>query len=134
MTYAAHMLQADPGGTDDIDRDALIVCIDACLACLQACTACADACLAEDGIDELQSCISADLDCADLCTATARVLSRRAHAKPDVIRRGVETCLAACRACAEECGRHAGLDDHWRFCADACRACADACAALIATL
>ena len=47
MAHTA-MLDAHPGGLDNMDKDRLAECIAACYECAQVCTACADACLAED--------------------------------------------------------------------------------------
>lgn len=108
-------------------NDALVRCIEECLSCAQACTACADACLAEDMVGELRQCIRLNLDCADLCDATARLASRRTGSNPEILRQLIDTCAAACRACGEECARHAGRHEHCRICAEACRSCEQAC-------
>ena len=76
MTRAREMIEAYPADLGNIDREALVMCIDACLACSQVCTACADACLSEEMVRDLVKCIRSDLDCADICATTANVLSR----------------------------------------------------------
>lgn len=115
-----------------IGTDVLSACIDACFACTQACTACADACLAEERLENLRRCIRLDLDCADVCDATARVLSRQSELESDHPLDLVRACASACRACADECGRHADMMEHCRLCAEACRACEKACAEVLA--
>jgi hypothetical protein len=110
------------------DFSALLArCIDECLACAQTCTACADACLAEPHVAELRQCIRLDLDCADLCEAAAMLASRRTGSNEEVLLRTLEVCELACRACAEECERHAKRHEHCRLCAEECRRCQHAC-------
>ena len=99
----------------DVDREVLVRCIEECLDCGASCTACADASLAESHIQELVRVIRLSLDCADSCDAT------------------VAACVAACRACAEECERHAH-HEHCRVCAEVCRQCERACDDLLAAI
>lgn len=96
------LLDAHPGPIE-LDRDLLATCIAACVECAQACTSCADACLVEEMVADLRVCISTDLTCADLCETTARVLSRHTGYDSAVTRATLEACLAACRACGQEC-------------------------------
>ena len=117
-----------------VDADTLSVCIDACFECAQACTACADACLSEREVAELVDCIRADLDCADICEATGRLLSRYSPDGTNLARAFLDTCIAACRACGDECDRHASKHQHCRICADACRRCEQACQDMISVL
>jgi hypothetical protein len=79
---------------------ALIACVDACFDCAQTCIACADACLAEQSVAELRQCIRLNLDCADVCAATGALGSRRTGSN-EVLKRTIETCAEACRACGE---------------------------------
>jgi hypothetical protein len=133
-TTVPAMLSAHPGDLSRVDRDTLAACIQACFECAQVCTACADACLAEEMVAELRHCIRTDLDCADVCAATGNVLSRvPAHDSP-LLRSVLETCAEACRACGEECERHADMHDHCRLCAESCRRCEQACRDLLAAL
>ncbi|WP_040339568.1 four-helix bundle copper-binding protein [Candidatus Blastococcus massiliensis] len=134
MTVAAQMLATYPKDLGGVDRDALTACIEACVECAQACTACADACLSEDMVAELRTCIRTNLDCADVCEATGRVLSRHTGYDANLTRAVLEACAAACRACGDECGRHAEMHEHCRICAEACRRCEQACRALIDAL
>ena len=124
--HAHEMISTHPdvrGNTND----ALIRCIEECYACAQTCVSCADACLAEDMVQQLRQCIRLNLDCADVCAATGAVASRRTGSNEPVIRRMLEACETACRLCAEECERHAGMHDHCRICAQYCRRCEEAC-------
>ncbi|CAO3378083.1 four-helix bundle copper-binding protein [Azospirillum argentinense] len=115
-------------------NDALIRCIEACYDCAQTCTTCADACLGEDQVAELVQCIRLNMDCADVCTATGSVATRRSGSNEAVIRAMLDACATACRLCAEECERHAGMHQHCRICAEACRTCEDACRKALQTL
>ena len=108
-------------------NNALLRCIEECYTCAQACTSCADACLAEEMVDQLKQCIRLNLDCADICAATGSMASRRTGSNERILRHVVEVCAAACRACAEECEKHAQLHEHCRICAEACRRCEQAC-------
>ena len=39
----------------------------------------------------------------------------------------VANAKAACRACGQECQKHASQHEHCRICAESCMRCADAC-------
>ena len=117
-----------------VDRDALLRCIDECFDCAATCTSCADACLGEQDVQELVRCVRLSLDCADACTAAGRILTRQTEPDLGVVRATIEGCAAACRACGEECERHAAHHEHCRLCAQACRRCEQACNELIATI
>lgn len=130
MTTTAEMLKAHPAGTGP-DHDLLVRAVDALVECSLVCTACADACLSEDMVAELRRCIRTDLDCADICDTTARVLARRTAVDVAVTRAHLQACIAACRACGDECAQHADMHEHCRICAEACRACEAACTALL---
>lgn len=82
----------------------------------------------------LRTCIRTNLDCADSCGTTARILSRHTGDDAPLTRAHLEACIAACRACGDECERHAGMHEHCRVCAEACRACEQACRDLLATI
>jgi hypothetical protein len=127
------MLQTYPK-TMNVDRDLLAGAIEALVECSQACTACADACLSEDMVADLRKCVRTNLDCADACDATARVLSRHTAYDANVSRTLLEACIAACRACGDECEQHASMHEHCRVCAETCRACEAACRNLLATI
>ena len=115
--------------------DAMSRCIEACFTCAGTCTACADACLSERQIDELLACIRINLDCAAICSATGSVVARsKAGASRQVLEGQLAVCIAACRACGEECRRHAASHEHCRICADACEDCATACNEMLAAL
>jgi len=117
-----------------LDQAKLAETVDAIIACAEACTACADACLGEDTVAELTTCIRKDLDCGDICDTTARVLTRQTGYDATISRSLLEACVAACKACGDECSRHADMHEHCRICAEACRACEKACRDLLATI
>lgn len=107
--------------------DNLLKCIEECYACAQACTSCADACLGEDMVKELTHCIRLNLDCADICTAAGAMASRRTGSNIEVLRAAIQACAKACRACGDECAKHAEMHEHCRVCTEACRSCELAC-------
>jgi hypothetical protein len=117
-----------------VERDTLARCIDECFSCAATCTSCADACLGEDMVQELVRCIRLNLDCADVCDTTGRILARQTAFEPQLARHVLEACATACRACAEECDRHAGQHEHCRVCAEACRRCEQACNDVLLTI
>jgi len=127
------MLETYPKSIN-LDRATLAAAIDTLIACGQACTACADACLSEDTVAELAKCIRTNLDCADICAVTARVLSRHTGYDATISRALLEACATACKACGDECERHARMHEHCRVCADACRACERACRDLLTAM
>jgi hypothetical protein len=127
------MISAHPQALG-VERDALVRCIEECFNCAAACTSCADACLGEETVAGLVRCIRLNLDCADVCEATGRVLIRQTAFDPRLARVLLETCLQFCRACAEECERHAHHHEHCRICAEACRRCEQACNDAASTL
>ena len=134
MTAVAEMLRTYPKDLGGVDQQKLSDCIEACLDCAQTCTACADACLSEDMVAELTKCIRTCTDCADVCGTTGRVLSRHTGYDANLTRAVLEACATACRACGDECSKHASMHDHCRICADACRRCEQACRDLVASL
>lgn len=134
MSTTTDMLRTYPKDLGSIDQAALAACIDACFECAQTCTACADACLAEDMVADLTKCIRTNLDCADICATTGNVLSRHTGYDANLTRTIVEACLAACKACGDECAQHADMHEHCKICADACRRCEAACTELLASL
>ena len=133
MSNAAALLRSYPG-TMNVSIELLAAAIDEALTCFQTCTACADACLSEEMIAELGTCVRTDLDCADLCAATVKVLSRHTGYNADITRAQLQACIAACKACGDECERHAGMHEHCKVCAQACRACEQACSALLTSI
>lgn len=110
-----------------VASDVLTDCVEACFDCAQTCISCAEASLDEEGSAALGHCIQLTLDCANACAATGPALSRSAHASPALIRHLVETCAELCRACADECDRHAGDHQQCHIAAQACRACEQSC-------
>ena len=77
-------------------------------------------------VEELVRCIRLNLDCADACHATGRILTRQTGADVGVLRAVIQAGAAACRACGEECERHAEHHKHCRVCAGACGRCEQA--------
>jgi hypothetical protein len=118
----------------NVDRDALLRCIDECLDCAASCTACADASVSEDDVQEMVHVIRLCLDCADVCEATGRVTTRQAAPRLGILRPMLEACSAACLASAEECEQHAAHHEHCRICAEVCRRCKEACDDLLSTM
>ena len=116
------------------DLAVLVRCIDECGECEATCTICADASSAEDDVRTMVRCISLCLDCSDTCDATRRVLSRQTDPDSTVKRTAVEACLVVCRACAEECERHAQHHEHCRLSAEECRRCESTCQDLLTAL
>ncbi len=131
------MLRTHPQPQTTFDPAALAACLDACLECSAVCTACADACLGErEHLTHLVRCVRLNLDCADICAATGRVLSRLTEADQGVLRAQLQACVAACRACGDECTNHAQHMNmaHCAVCAESCRRCEEACTRLLGSV
>jgi hypothetical protein len=111
------------------DAAVLARCLDECAVCEATCTICSDACAAENDPAMLR-CVRLCLDCADACSAAGRILGRQTDPHPPTQLNTLEACLAACRACADECEMHAAQHEHCRLSAEECRRCEDACEAL----
>jgi len=116
------------------DRDLLVRCIEECIDCAATCTSCADADLAEPEVLEMVRCIRLCLDCADACDATRNIVIRQTEPDLGVLRAEIDACAVACRACAEECDKHAAHHEHCRICAEVCRRCERACRDLLAAI
>lgn len=115
------MIAAHPQ-VDDVTEELVLAARHAML-CSLFCTSCADACSAHDM--DMSQCIRTCMDCADICAATARLAVRRTGQNIALLRTMLETCIAACEACAAECEKHD--HDHCRLCATMCRECAEDC-------
>ena len=133
MSYARQLLDSYPG-TLNADAGMLAATIDALSDCAQACAADADADLAEQDLAEMVKCIRLCLDCVDVCTATAGVVSRQTDYDASITRPLLEACVATCKSCGDECGRHAQHHAHCRVCEQACRRCEQACRELLAAI
>ena len=133
MSYAEQMLDTYPR-TLAVDAGVLAAAIDAISDCAQACIADTDADLSEQNVAEMVKCIRLCLDCTDVCTATGGVLSRLGEYDTDATRPLLESCVAICKSCGDECERHAPHYAHCRVCAEACRRCEQVCRELLATL
>jgi hypothetical protein len=133
MSYARQMLDTF-SRTVDVAADVLAAAIDAMRDCAQACAADNAADLGEHNLADMVTCIRLCLDCTDICVAAAGVTSRLVTYDPAVLRPLLESCLAICRSCGDECERHAPMHAHCRVCAQACRRCEQACRELLAAL
>ena len=133
MSYARQMVDTF-SPTVDADADLLAAAIDAMSDCAQACTADNAADLGEPNLADMVRCIRLCLDCTDICATAEAVTSRLVDYDPGVLRPLLESCVAICRSCGDECERHAPMHAHCRVCAEACRRCEQACRALLAAL
>ena len=127
------MLATCPADLGDIDQAKLTRCIEECIACAQACTACADACLSEGMVATWPSASAPTWTAPTSAPPPPRSspphrLRRPHHGRdPHRLRR-------ACKACADECARHADMHERCRICAEACRSCQQACDDLLGAL
>ena len=119
---------------DTLDRGLLVRCIEDCIECAATCTSDADSDLAEPDVQEQLRCIRLCLDCADVCDATGRILIRQTEPDLGVLRAAIEACAVACRACGDECEKHASHHEHCRICAEVCRRCEQSCRDLLETI
>lgn len=133
MSYARQIL-ATSGRKSPLDADDLVDAIDALSDCIQACIADTDADLGEKDLEDMVRCIRLCLDCTDVCDATLGILSRPASYDPNVVRPLLESCVAICRTCGDECERHAHDHVHCRICAEACRRCESTCRKLLGSI
>ena len=129
MSYTRQMLDTYPR-TVTVDATLLAAAVDAIRDCAQACAADTDADLNEQNLAEMVKCIRLCLNCTDVCTATGGILSRLAEYDADTTRPLLESCIAICKSCGDECERHAHMP-HCRICAEACRRCEQACQELL---
>ncbi|MFB9865610.1 four-helix bundle copper-binding protein [Rufibacter immobilis] len=100
--------------------------IQALTACAASCDHCFDACLQEQDVKMMEGCIRLDRDCADICKLTASALARNSSEA----RTFLQACAEICRACGDECAKHAHMQ-HCQDCAEACRRCEEACRSVI---
>lgn len=126
MDRVRQMFQSHPAPASDAGEEAFAL-VQAAAECTYTCTTCADACLEEDDPASMRTCIRLNLDCAEICSVTTKLIARPGEQDPDLLQAQLAACATACRACAEECDRHAGEHDHCRICAESCRECAEAC-------
>jgi Domain of Unknown Function (DUF326) len=129
MSYARQMLDTYPRAFT-VDADLLAAAIDALDDCAQACNADNAADLSEQNVVEMITCIRLCMDCVDVCTATLRVIGRQTQYDASLTRPLLESCMAICRSCGDECERHAHMP-HCQVCAEACRRCDQACQELL---
>ena len=133
MSYARQMLDTY-SRTFNLDAGLLAAAIDALSDCVQACNADNAADLGEQNVTEMVKCIRLCLDCVDVCAATAGVVSRQTDYDASITRPLLEACVATCKSCGDECGRHAQHHEHCRVCEQACRRCEQACRELLAAI
>lgn len=130
MSYARQIL-ASSGRKSPLDAEAMVEAIDALSDCIQACIADTDADLGEKDLADMVKCIRLCLDCTDVCEATLGLLSRPAEYDANVVRPMLESCVAICKTCGDECERHAHDHEHCRVCEEACRRCEATCRGLL---
>jgi Domain of Unknown Function (DUF326) len=133
MGYAAEMLKTYPQPLV-VDVAVLAATIEALSDCVQSCTADVDHNLAEPGVAEMVKCIRLCLNCADVCAAALAVTSRQGGFGTNVAKPLLQSCVAACRSCEDECELHASMHAHCRVCGEACRRCEQACGNLLRQL
>lgn len=126
MKQLESMLASHPAPAHS-DGDVARACVEACYECSAICATCADACMSEDNVGKQVLCIRLNLDCADVCEVTGRLFARPSERDARALELQLEACAAFCRACGDECARHAPHMEHCRICAESCRRCADAC-------
>lgn len=95
------------------------ICIEACMACVIFCENCITDCI-ENGNKE---CIKFCRDCADICALCARLEARGSEFSQDLH----ALCAKVCKACANECAKHASHHTSCKECEDACNKCAEIC-------
>ena len=120
MGYARQIVTSS-GRKSPLDSALLGDALDALNDCIQACIADTDADLSEKDLADMVKCVRLCLHCTDVCAATAGVLSRPAEYDPNVVRPLLESCVAICKSCGDECERHAREHEHCRICEEACR-------------
>ena len=133
MGYARQIL-AGSGRKSPLDSALLGDALDALNDCIQACIADTDADLSEKDLADMVRCVRLCLHCTDVCAATTGVLSRPAEYDPNVVRPLLESCVAICKTCGDECERHARQHEHCRICEEACRRCESACRKLLGSM
>ena len=92
-------------------------CIDACSDCVETCAACADACLSERDVGDLVACIRLNLDCAAMQRHRQHHVALEQGGTRQLLEAHLATCIAFCRACADECDAHGDLHQHCAICA-----------------
>jgi hypothetical protein len=115
MSAIQQMIQTHPQDSW-LDQEKLSQAIESLNECASTCTACADACLGEQMVAELAPCIRLNSDCADICLATSRILLRIGEPQRSVIRSLLQSCVAICEACGNECASHAEMHTLPRLC------------------
>ncbi|GAA2496859.1 four-helix bundle copper-binding protein [Streptomyces gobitricini] len=104
------------------------------IARVPACSACADDCPSEGVVVDLAKCVRTDMDGTDICAATDSVLSRHTGCDANITGAILRACAMVCKACGDECERHADMREHCHVCAEVCRCCEQACNQLLGAL
>jgi len=131
---SARMLLASSAGKSPLNAALLGDALDALSDCIQTCIADIDADLSEKDHADMVRCTRLCLHCADICGAASGVLSRPAEYDAKVVRPLLESCVAICKSCGDECERHAHHHEHCRICAEACRRCESTCRKLLESI
>ena len=120
MNMTMDMMKGAMSGSDmpmkDMDMSMMQEAMEALSACMQACVMCADA----DAGEGMGRCAAMCSNCADVCDTMMRMMLRTTGYDMQVMMSMMETCVMMCRACSEECARHAEMSEHCRMCAMAC--------------
>jgi hypothetical protein len=109
-------------------------CIEICFECAEVTGACADICLGSEEVQSMRACIRTCIDASEVCSVTARMLVRQTEQDWRLARTMLGACSRATAICAEECGAHAEMADHYRLCAETCRRCDGLCKELLEEL
>ena len=133
MSYARQILTGS-GGKLPLDSALLGDALDSLNDCIEACIADIDADLGEKDLADMAKCVRLCLHCTDVCVAARGVLSRPAEYDANVVRPLLESCVAICQSCSDECDRHARHHEHCRICGEACKRCESACRKLLGSI
>jgi hypothetical protein len=101
--------------------------IDAIFNCVIACNHCTSSSLEEENLEMLAKCIKTTIDCAAICSLTASLLARNSEHGKHLLKE----CIEVCKACADECSKHADHHDNCKACAEACNTCIVDCQSIV---
>lgn len=123
MSVPGQMLESHPKDLRGVDPPEAAGVHPRPLECAQSYTVSADACPSEDVVAELTKHVWTTVD----RDPARRFLSRHTGHDANLTRAVLEACPAVCKACGDECARHAEMHGHCRTCAEACRRCELTC-------
>jgi hypothetical protein len=126
------MMKSMSMGSMPMDMGAMQDCIQAMNACSMACTMCAGADMAMGS--EMAVCSAMCSNLADMADACMRMMMRPMGMNPEVMTAMMNACMTMGRACADECRKHADMDDMCRYCAMACDEMISKCEAMMASM